>query len=155
MMRTMTNGAALTQLAVGGSAFAQLAPAGLYGELGYTGLKVASGDASVKPGAVRGTLGHAFPPNVAVEGMVAFGDNDDTTQGVTVELQRAYGFYLKPKFNPTTEFEVFARLGHVDSKFKASAGGPSRPPRTATATSRTARAPATRSTRTCRPAWTT
>lgn len=125
MMKTMTKVAALTLLVVGGSAFAQQAPAGLYGELGYTGLKVESGGASVKPGAVRGILGYAFHPNVAVEGMVAIGANDDTTQGVTLELKRAYGVYLKPKFNPTKEFEVFARLGYVDSKFKASAGGAS------------------------------
>lgn len=101
----------------------------LYGEIGYTALKVEEDELSVKPAVVRGILGADFHPNLAVEGMLGFGVKDDTLTiaGVPVkaEIEHSYGFYIKPKFNATNELELFARLGYAKTKLKVSALGAS------------------------------
>jgi opacity protein-like surface antigen len=102
----------------------------VYGEVGYTQFKFKEeGVGSVKPNALRGIVGYEFHPNVAVEGMLAFGISDDSISvdegfgpiNVDLKLQHAYGIYVKPKFNVTPEFEVFGRLGYTQAKFKATA----------------------------------
>jgi opacity protein-like surface antigen len=99
----------------------------VYGEIGYTQFKVKDElSGSIKPNALRGIVGYTLHPNVAVEGMLAFGISDDSLTfddgfgPVTTELklQHAYGIYVKPKFNVTPEFEVFGRLGYTKAKFK-------------------------------------
>jgi opacity protein-like surface antigen len=102
---------------------------GLYGEVGYTHLKLkvdgVSGDATL--GALRGILGYDLHPNLALEGLLAFGVKDDEASDVVsgipvtakLELQNAFGIYVKPKFNPTNELELFGRLGWTRTKLKA------------------------------------
>jgi opacity protein-like surface antigen len=113
---------------LGTSAQAQTKTSPLYGEVGYTFVKIKpEGSESAKLGALRGIVGYDLHPNIAVEGMLAFGVNDDKESfdvgGVTVnaklELQNAYGIYVKPKFNPTKELELFGRLGYARTKLKA------------------------------------
>jgi predicted porin len=99
------------------AAQAQTSP--VYGEIGYTMLKMKAEGESVKPNALRGIVGYTLHPNVAVEGMLAFGVGDDSINGVDVKLQHAYGAYVKPKFDVTPQFEVFGRLGFTEAKFKA------------------------------------
>jgi outer membrane autotransporter protein len=116
--------AAIAMLSTG--AQAQTSP--FYGEVGYTVLKFkAEGQPNLKPSALRGIVGYEFHPNLAVEGMLAFGvSNDDFNvddglggvANVEVKLQHAYGIYVKPKFNVTPQFEVFGRLGYNRIKTK-------------------------------------
>lgn len=107
---------------------AQEAPK-IYGEIGYTAfkIKVDGFSGSIKPGVLRGILGADFHPNLAAEAMLGVGVKDDTINiaGVSVkaEVQRTFGFYIKPKFNVTNELELFARLGYANSKIKVSALG--------------------------------
>lgn len=101
----------------------------LYGEVGYTFLKAKAEGESANLGALRGILGYDFHPNVAFEGMLAFGVKDHTESVVEsglavnlkLELQNSYGIYVKPKFNATNELELFGRLGWARSKIKATA----------------------------------
>jgi outer membrane autotransporter protein len=102
-----------------GSAHAQQMPAGLYGELGYTFLQIDGGNGlRVNPGAVRGILGWDFHPYLAVEGMLAGGVKDDSTNvtvlgfpgNANVKLENTYGIYLKPKYD-FNQWQAFARLG--------------------------------------------
>nr|WP_297531605.1 porin family protein [uncultured Roseateles sp.] len=112
-------------LLAAGAAQAQSTPQaqnGVYGELGYTFVKVKDDffNVSFKPGAIRGIVGWDLHPNVALEGMLAGGVSDDTTQGVKAKISRSYGLYVVPKYSLTPEFEVFGRLGYADSKVKLS-----------------------------------
>src|SRR4030095_4672968 len=49
----------------------------VYGELGYTFLKIDAFGTSLRPAAIRGILGYEVHPLFAIEGMVAGGVNDD------------------------------------------------------------------------------
>ncbi|PIM51118.1 hypothetical protein CS062_21495 [Roseateles chitinivorans] len=112
-------------LLAAGAAQAQTATANpFYGEVGYTFIKVKDGGDSVKPGAIRAIVGYDLHPNVALEGMFAFGVSDDTFEGVKYKISRSYGVFVTPKY-AFDQFEVFARLGYADSKIKASAQGES------------------------------
>jgi opacity protein-like surface antigen len=135
-MKRIAIAAAAVLAMLGTSAQAQTAarPApAVYGEVGYAFLKAKAEGESVNLGALRGILGYDFHQNLALEGMLAFGVKDHTESavisGVTVkaklELQNSYGIYVKPKFNPTPELELFARLGWArsEAKVEASAGG--------------------------------
>lgn len=94
----------------------------LYGELGYTWAKVTGGGASVKPGVLRGIIGYNVHPNLAVEGMVGVGVNDDSQNiaGTNVDgkVEHSLGLYLKPKVNVTPALELFARAGYASTRVK-------------------------------------
>lgn len=99
------------------------AQAQLYGELGYSALNVDGGGSSVDLGALTGTIGYGVHENLAVEGMLAFGVQDDKIGGAKVELEHSYGVFAKPRIMLSPNFELFGRLGYVESKLKASAPG--------------------------------
>jgi outer membrane autotransporter protein len=118
--------AAAAALALLGGAHAQQMPAGLYGELGYTWLQVDGGNGiKVNPDAIRGILGWDFHPFFAVEGMLAGGVRDDSTNvtvlgfptNVNIKLENTYGIYLKPKYD-FNQWQAFARLGWARTKLR-------------------------------------
>jgi outer membrane autotransporter protein len=130
---------AMKRLAIAAAAaFALLGPVHaqsslpFYGEIGYTSLKIEGNGYSVHPDAVRGIIGYAFHPYLALEGMLAGGINDDDTNvssfgvptNVGLKLQHAYGIYVKPRYE-WNQVEAFGRLGWARSKVRAtaSAGG--------------------------------
>ncbi|MGN7874248.1 porin family protein [Roseateles sp. 22389] len=107
-------------LAAGAAQAQTQTQAPLYGELGYTFVKVkADGGLSAKPGAIRGIVGYDVHPNVAIEGMLAFGVSDDTVGGAKIKIPHSYGLFVTPKY-AFDQFEVFGRLGYAHSKIKAS-----------------------------------
>ena len=131
-MKLIAIAAAASAVFMMGTAQAQQARAaagGSYAELGYTQLKTNGSD--VKPSALRGIVGYEFHPNVAVEGMLAFGIRSDeqtvavpsplggfATGTAKVKLSNAYGVYVKPKVNVADSVELFGRLGYTRAKFK-------------------------------------
>jgi opacity protein-like surface antigen len=126
-MKRVVLAAAAVLTMLGTSAQAQT-PSPLYGEVGYSFLKLKGEGESINLGALRGILGYDLHSNIAIESMLAFGVNDekesDGTVTVKLGLQNAYGIYVKPKFNPTKELELFARLGLARSKLKATVSAP-------------------------------
>ncbi|MBK0391597.1 porin family protein [Ramlibacter algicola] len=123
--------AAALLIAGGAQAQARTAASPLYGELGYTQLKLSGEGLSVKPNMIRGIVGYDFHPNFAVEGMLAFGAGDDSqtftesaggttaTGTVNLKVQNAYGVYLKPKAD-LGAVELFGRLGYTHARVKGS-----------------------------------
>lgn len=110
--------------AIAALAFAAVgAQAQLYGELGYSGVNVDGNLSDVNLGMLTGVVGYGVHPNLAVEGMLAFGVNDDKVGGAKVELEHAYGLFAKPRVMLSPNFELFGRLGYVESKLKTSAPG--------------------------------
>jgi opacity protein-like surface antigen len=107
---------------------AQQANSPVYAEVGYSALKYQEDglNTDVKPGALRGIVGYELNPNLALEGMVAFGVKDDTVNvsgfNVKGELKNAYGVYIKPKITVAEGLEIFGRLGWSHAKVKASVG---------------------------------
>lgn len=99
------------------------AQAQLYGEVGYSALNVDGGGISVDLGALSGTIGYGVHENLAVEGMLAFGVKDDKIGSAKVELEHSYGIFAKPRLMLSPNFELFGRIGYVESKLKASAPG--------------------------------
>ncbi len=113
--------AAASVLLMLGTAQAQ-SRAPLYGELGYSFLEFKGDGFKVKPHALRGIVGYEFHPNVAAEGMLAFGvRSDDFNDGAgtttDIKLRHAFGVFVKPKYN-FGPAEVFARLGYARVKVK-------------------------------------
>jgi opacity protein-like surface antigen len=133
-MRTLRLAAiALTCLTVS-AAFAQKAPGGVYGELGYTQVTIASANAAAptfKPSALRGIVGYEINRNFAVEGMLAFGIADGSADGtvtvngvpgpgtVKVRLDTTYGVYAKAKAEVSPGLEVFGRLGFTKANYSS------------------------------------
>ena len=78
----------------------------LYGELGYTFLKMDAFGTSLRPGAIRGILGYDVNPYFAIEGMAAGGVNDDNKgiaiggvpSNVQAKMDYMYGIWVKPKY---------------------------------------------------------
>jgi outer membrane autotransporter protein len=104
----------------------------VYGELGYTFLKIDAFGTSFRPDAIRGILGYDFHPNFAFEGMYAGGVNDDnktlSINGVPTTVQSKldymYGLWLKPKYvYAPYNSEAFARLGWAHTKAKLTQAG--------------------------------
>lgn len=116
--------AAASVLLMLGTAQAQ-SRAPLYGELGYSFLELKDSGFKASPHALRGIVGYEFHPNIAAEGMLAFGvrsdDGNFTEAGVTsnidVKLKHAFGVFVKPKYN-FGPAEVYARLGYARVKVK-------------------------------------
>ena len=93
----------------------------LYGELGYSFLEFKAD--GFKPHALRGIVGYEFHPNVAAEGMLAFGvRSDDQRRGVNVDvkLRHAFGVFDEAEVQ-LRPGRMFARVGYARVKVKATA----------------------------------
>lgn len=94
----------------------------LYGELGYTWGRVSGLGLTAKPDMLRGIVGYDVHPNLAVEGMLGAGVNDDkqTVAGTNFssKIGHTAGLYLKPKVDPMPNLELFARLGYADTRLE-------------------------------------
>ena len=99
------------------------AQAQLYGELGYSALNVEGAGSSIDLGALTGTLGYGVHENLAVEGMLAFGVQDDKIGGAKVELEHSYGLFAKPRIMLSPNFELFGRVGYGTTQIKADVAG--------------------------------
>jgi opacity protein-like surface antigen len=104
----------------------QWTTAGLYGELGYTVLKVDALGTSFRPNALRGIVGYDASPYFAIEGMGAWGINEDDknisiggiSTNTEVKLDYMYGILAKPKYMPNPQTELFGRFGWAHTKVK-------------------------------------
>jgi opacity protein-like surface antigen len=97
------------------------------GEIGYTSLRLEDGTSRFRPDSLRGIVGYEIGPNVAIEGMAAFGVRDDTATvlGASVDgrVSHSYGLYLKPKASLGSQLEVFGRVGVTRSRYSVAPGG--------------------------------
>jgi outer membrane autotransporter protein len=102
-----------------------------YGEIGYTStsFKTVDEGATFKasPSAIRVILGYELSPNLAVEGMAAFGMSGATVKntggsstGTKLKIDNAMGIYLKPKVKLNDAIEIFGRVGYARVKGTAS-----------------------------------
>jgi opacity protein-like surface antigen len=125
-MKRMVLAAAAALLAVGSAHAQMMSMSSVYGELGYTFLKIDAAGTSSRPGAIRGVLGWDFHPMAAAEFMLAGGVNDDDKTGsvngiptdVNVKMPNMYGVFVKPKY-VMNQFELFGRLGFAHTRVKA------------------------------------
>jgi opacity protein-like surface antigen len=128
-MKTISKILALVTMTAAAAANAQT-----YGEIGYTATtyKENSNNIGIKasPAAVRGIIGHELNPNLAIEGLVAFGLGDATVKvngqsmsTIKLEIDNAIGIYLKPKTKLNDNVEVFGRVGFSRVKGTVSAAG--------------------------------
>lgn len=110
------------------------AQAQLSAEIGYaaTTIKVseAGNNGKSSPAAIRGLIAYEFHPNLAFEGMLAFGLseagyslNGRNVPGLNFKIDNIMGLYVKPKMKLSDDFEVFARIGYADLRGKTTAPG--------------------------------
>lgn len=119
-MKRLVIAAASAFLALGAAQAQQQAPASpFYGELGYSFQRHDGPGFRTAPHSLRGIAGYNFHPNLAVEGMAAFGIRDDSDNGVTSKVRSQLGVFVKPKY-AFDNFEVFGRLGWVQSRIRTS-----------------------------------
>ena len=99
---------------------------GLYGELGYTSLKLEGKVSGVgvtsKPSNLRGIVGYELNDNLAVESMLSLGLRDSSVKvggfnsGGSAEVDNMIGVFVKPKVHVGEGLEVFGRLGATRAK---------------------------------------
>ncbi|MEM1151682.1 MAG: porin family protein [Pseudomonadota bacterium] len=118
----------LIAIGAAGSAAAQSA---FYGDIGYTYHNIDTDIAGVDDiniGALTGHGGYEFTPNLAVEGELSVGVQDeDFDLGVGVEgnlsLDYLVGAYGRVQGNLTPQLQVFARAGIVNAQLEADVSG--------------------------------
>jgi attachment invasion locus protein len=98
----------------------------VYGEVGYMATdfsdSVSRVGLSAKPNAVRGLVGYEISPNLAFEGMLAFGSGTETLRvggvnsGLGLKIDNMIGAFVKPKMPVGDVFELFGRAGYVSTK---------------------------------------
>jgi opacity protein-like surface antigen len=123
-------GAALLLLGSAQAQMPQLTKSALYGELGYTFLKIDAFGTSLRPDAIRGILGYDVHPYFAIEGMAASGVNDDdkgiaiggVPASVQAKVDYMYGIWAKPKYT-YNQAEFFGRFGWANTKAEISRTG--------------------------------
>jgi opacity protein-like surface antigen len=119
-MKTISVASVLAIAAIG-------AQAQTYGEVGYTSTTFKGGAVGNtqegSPSVIRAILGYEINPNLAVEGMGAFGISDSTFKyngervpGVKLKADNALGVYLKPKMKLSESVEIFGRVGYTRVK---------------------------------------
>lgn len=100
---------------------------GTYLELGYGAMKYSEAGVSLTPTIGRAIVGMDLSDNLAIEGMAAAGiSSGDTTYsgvGVSLKLDNAVGFYVKPKLKVNDSLEVFGRAGMTHISGTATATG--------------------------------
>lgn len=99
---------------------------GLYGEVGYTPLKLEGSVDGIgvtsKPSNVRGIIGYELNDNLAVESMLSLGVRDSAVKvggfnlGGKAEVDNMIGVFVKPKVHVGEGLEVFGRLGATRAK---------------------------------------
>lgn len=103
----------------------------MYGEIGYSQMKLSDGRPSLNPHMVRGILGVDVMPFLSVEGMAGFGVKDDSVTvpapffgatEVTQKIDSLFGLFAKPKYN-FGPVEAFARAGWARTRIKTEALG--------------------------------
>jgi len=101
-------------------AFAQKAPGGLYGELGYTMITLSPTNfPDFKPTVLRGIVGYQLNSNFSVEGQLGMGLADGTAMvdqanaEANVKVSSMYGLYAKAKTELAPGFEAFGRAGYA------------------------------------------
>jgi opacity protein-like surface antigen len=114
--------AAATALLMFGTAAQAQQKSPFYGEAGYTFIKFDDPDGgNTRPGALRLIGGWEFHPMFAVEGLAAWGVNDDTQTvpggTIKVDVSDIYGIYGKAKYN-YQNWEFFGRAGFARTKVK-------------------------------------
>ena len=86
-------------------------------------------DLVVSPAMGGVVVGYEVHPNLALEGVAVTNVDTDTISlngsevaGASLKVQRAFGFFIKPKVMLTPEWELFGRLGSIENKTKAQYG---------------------------------
>lgn len=95
----------------------------MYGDVAY---QMIDADFDTNPALVRGILGLQVAPNVAIEGMVGLNarDGKETSFGITgkAKVDRLVGVYAASTYTVGDAFQLYGRIGVVNSKVTASAG---------------------------------
>ena len=97
---------------------------GWYGDIGYQHISADGGAVDADVGAIAGHLGYNFTENLAVEGELAAGiDDEDIGGGVSLGLNYAIGAYGRVQAPIGENFTIFARAGIVNAEFEAEGAG--------------------------------
>ncbi|MEO0786491.1 MAG: porin family protein [Pseudomonadota bacterium] len=120
----------LSLLAAGVAGTAAAQGTGFYGDVGYTFHSIDSGIDGVDDiniGAITGHGGFEFTPNLAAEGELSVGvqDEDFSVDGIDGNLSLNYlvGAYGRVQGQLTPQLNIFARAGIVNAELEAEADG--------------------------------
>ncbi len=75
-------------------------------------------------GAITLKYGMSLSDMFGAELRFGFGINDDTIEGVDIEIDHYWGIYLKPKYE-ADGFQIYGLLGYASAELTASYGGDS------------------------------
>ena len=95
-----------------------------YGGLQYAIVEVDfDGIGDVEPTALVGKLGHFFNDNIAIEGRLGIGLQDDDIFGVDVEIDSLFGVYGVFHASSSSETTFYGVLGYTDAEAEFSGPG--------------------------------
>lgn len=95
-----------------------------YGGLQYAVVNVDfDGIGDVDPTALVGKLGHFINDNIAIEGRLGIGFQDDDLLGVDVDIESLFGVYGVFHASSTSETTFYGVLGYTDAEAEFSGPG--------------------------------
>ena len=95
---------------------------GMYGEVGYSQVKVTGAGGTGKPDALRVVVGSELHKGLALEAMYMTTISKDSRVGYDASVS-AFGVFLKPKMALTDNTDVFVRVGATRADITAATGG--------------------------------
>jgi hypothetical protein len=94
-----------------------------YAEIGYGWAAYEEAGWRLVPRVLKFSVGQKISENIAVEGMGAFGIASSSIGGVTLQVNNAFGAYVKPFIDISDSAEIYGRLGYVRVSGTASGAG--------------------------------
>ena len=96
---------------------------GWYGDIGYQFTSIDEDGVDADLGAITGHLGYNFTPNLAVEGELGFGVQDEDVGGADIGVSYLLGAYGRVEAPLGENLTVFARAGIVNLELEAEGAG--------------------------------
>lgn len=96
---------------------------GVYVEAGVSPVKISGGGVSVTPDVAVARLGYDFTRNFSVEAFAAKSFRPGSLNGEDIDIDSAYGGYLKGRVEVWKGLELFAKAGYATIRLAAAGAG--------------------------------
>lgn len=107
---------------IAASASAQQSQTQLYGSASYGLLETEVGSVDFDTPTLNLAFGGKFNPNFALEGRLGFGVDDDTENGVKVEIDNFMAIYAKPMLPVSDVITLYGLLGLAETEIDTNFG---------------------------------
>ncbi len=96
--------------------------ADIYGGLSYGALETEMGSRDFDTPTLNIAIGNTFNPNIAIEGRIGFGIDDDSDSGVKAEIEDYFAIYAKPMLPLSDVLTLYGLIGIAETTIDTNFG---------------------------------